>query len=89
MESEVQFPSCVLSSSFFLLTLNMLVSVVISNSSAIPVRIEQNIAKVCFGSSYIKSILIVDRGRKTKSKFLLECVQAKHGEPCLSVTSNP
>ena len=45
------------------LTLEILVSVVnIMNSNPIPVRLEQNITRVCFHNSNMKIILVVDRG---------------------------
>ena len=63
---------------------------IILNSNPIPVRIERNIAQFCFAKSNIEiAVFVVDRGRKAESQLPSECVQAKHGKPCLSFTSNP
>ena len=53
-------------------------------------RTEWNIAKFCFAKSNIKKSSCCCRQRK-KSKVQLpsECVQAKHGEPCLFSTFKP
>ena len=73
------------------LTRNILGSMVkILNSNPVPVT-KQNIDQFCFANPNKINIGISYCRQRKKSKVQLppECVQVKHGEPCLSFTSNP